>query len=505
MLVTYNATCPRIYGLPKIHKPGSPLRIILSCINCPTYDLSKFLAHILRRSIDQNKYNVQNSYEFCSFINNITLPTGYVLVSFDVVSLFTCIPRDLIIKAVRNNWSLIEKNTTIKDINMFINLINFNLSSSYFVFRGSYYRQKEGTAMGSPLSPALADLVMETLLDHVIENIDIPIPFMKKYVDDLITALPADKIEYVNSALNAYDSHIQFTCEVESGNRLPYLDMVLIRTNEQNIVTDWYQKPIASGRLLNFFSLHPLTQKLNTATGFIGRVFKLSTQRSLDEKKRLVREFLKKNNYPSSLINRLIHRFINKISHHNSNGETEREEKVYRSLHNVDGLTPALARAILKTNKNVCLSYKCAKTNALLFSKLKDPTHMLLRRNVIYRLPCCVCESSYIGLTTQQLKQRLSGHRSLIKRYHDFMKSNSKPDGNKIEEFKKTALMVHMIEHDHNFDLSQVKIIDQDNRIQALQILEMCHIFTNNATVNFRTDTNNLNSTYAGILHSLSL
>ncbi|XP_053698945.1 uncharacterized protein LOC128745905 [Sabethes cyaneus] len=190
MLITYNATCPRIYGLPKIHKPGSPLRIILSCINCPTYDLSKYLANIIRLSIDQNKYNVQNSYEFCSFIYNISLPTGYVLVSFDVVSLFTCIPRDLIMAAVRNNWNSIEKNTTIKNIDIFSNLIDFNLSSSYFVYRGTHFRQKSGTAMGNPLSPALADLVMETLLDYVIEAIDIPIPFIKKYVDDLITALP---------------------------------------------------------------------------------------------------------------------------------------------------------------------------------------------------------------------------------------------------------------------------------------------------------------------------
>ncbi|XP_058827585.1 uncharacterized protein LOC131687512 [Topomyia yanbarensis] len=114
-LITHHATCPKIYDLPKIHKPNSPLRVILPCINCPTYDLSKYLAGILRLSINQNKYNILNSYEFCSFINNTTLPPNHVLVSFDVVSLFTCIPEDLVIQAVRNNWSSIEKNTTIKD------------------------------------------------------------------------------------------------------------------------------------------------------------------------------------------------------------------------------------------------------------------------------------------------------------------------------------------------------------------------------------------------------
>ena len=38
---------PRLYGLPKIHKEGVPLRPIVSNIGAPTYQLAKFLAGIL--------------------------------------------------------------------------------------------------------------------------------------------------------------------------------------------------------------------------------------------------------------------------------------------------------------------------------------------------------------------------------------------------------------------------------------------------------------------------
>ena len=38
---------PRIYGLPKIHKDGVPLRPIASCINSPSYMLSKHIAQLL--------------------------------------------------------------------------------------------------------------------------------------------------------------------------------------------------------------------------------------------------------------------------------------------------------------------------------------------------------------------------------------------------------------------------------------------------------------------------
>ncbi|XP_046409073.1 uncharacterized protein LOC124173954 [Ischnura elegans] len=41
---------PRLYGLPKIHKDGIPLRPIVSAIDSPTHKLAKYLAHSLRHS-----------------------------------------------------------------------------------------------------------------------------------------------------------------------------------------------------------------------------------------------------------------------------------------------------------------------------------------------------------------------------------------------------------------------------------------------------------------------
>ena len=34
---------PRAYGLPKIHKPDNPLRIIISSLDSPTYNMASFL------------------------------------------------------------------------------------------------------------------------------------------------------------------------------------------------------------------------------------------------------------------------------------------------------------------------------------------------------------------------------------------------------------------------------------------------------------------------------
>lgn len=42
-----NPTSPKIYGLPKIHKPDWPLRPIVSQIDSPTYKLASHLSSVL--------------------------------------------------------------------------------------------------------------------------------------------------------------------------------------------------------------------------------------------------------------------------------------------------------------------------------------------------------------------------------------------------------------------------------------------------------------------------
>ncbi|XP_062703742.1 uncharacterized protein LOC134286182 [Aedes albopictus] len=97
------AVCPRIYGQPKTHKPDLPLRPVVPNVTAPAYQLSKFLADVLQRSA-HSEYNIKDSFEFAEYIRNITLPTGYVLVSFDVISLFTNIPQQLMTHDLIMGW-----------------------------------------------------------------------------------------------------------------------------------------------------------------------------------------------------------------------------------------------------------------------------------------------------------------------------------------------------------------------------------------------------------------
>ena len=52
------------------------------------------------------------------------------------------------------------KRTTMS-VNHIIKLLEFCLNSTSFIYQGQFYQQIEGAAMGSPLSPIVANIYME--------------------------------------------------------------------------------------------------------------------------------------------------------------------------------------------------------------------------------------------------------------------------------------------------------------------------------------------------------
>ena len=83
---------PMIYGLPKIHKEGVPLRPIVNTIGSPTYQLAKYLAKILGPLVGNKDSFIKDSSEFVKLIKDEKIKPKDMISSFYVVSLFTKIP-----------------------------------------------------------------------------------------------------------------------------------------------------------------------------------------------------------------------------------------------------------------------------------------------------------------------------------------------------------------------------------------------------------------------------
>lgn len=78
--------------------------------------------------------------------------------SFDVKSLFTNVP---IVEAV----DVIFQRTTLT-ADRIADLLELCLGSTYFCYKGEFFEQVEGAAMGSPVSAVVANLYMENWLCH---------------------------------------------------------------------------------------------------------------------------------------------------------------------------------------------------------------------------------------------------------------------------------------------------------------------------------------------------
>ena len=82
------------------------------------------------------------------------------MISLDVTALFTNVPLDLVLDFLRRKHEEGIFSPPIP-ISEFLDLIKLCTDSTIFTFNGDAYQQKFGVAMGSPLSPVLANICME--------------------------------------------------------------------------------------------------------------------------------------------------------------------------------------------------------------------------------------------------------------------------------------------------------------------------------------------------------
>jgi len=97
------------------------------------------------------------------------IDNDFILISLDVISLFTNILIDMIIESVSKTWKFISANCNIPE-DEFLRAVRLVLDSIFFIFDNQIYKQNFGTPMGSLLSPVIADIVMQDLESEVLET-----------------------------------------------------------------------------------------------------------------------------------------------------------------------------------------------------------------------------------------------------------------------------------------------------------------------------------------------
>lgn len=349
------------------------------------------------------------------------------------------------------------------------------------------YQQVFGMPMGNPLSPTIADIILDNLLDSAIEILktkNINIKFIVKYVDDFLAIVKSNEVEEILKTLNSYHDKLQFTVEQEEDRSIPYLDMKIYSKNNE-IITNWYCKPTASGRIINYHSTQPHNQKINTAYNLINKVLTISHEQFTIENIQKLKTILKNNDYPLYIIKNLIEKQkLQKLK--NKTADLKNNEKNFYSIRFVPTLTDnkTLGETITK-NDNATFAYKTNQSLRSIFSKTKDKLKREEQHDAVYQIHCKgndqeKCKQSYIGTTKRAVSTRVKEHETDI-----------------AKQKYSTALSQHMIDNKHEADFENIKILDIERRESTRYTLEALRIQQNiHETMNIKEDTDNICSSY---------
>ncbi|UYV83647.1 hypothetical protein LAZ67_23001880 [Cordylochernes scorpioides] len=262
---------PYIYGLPKTHKPHIPLRPIVAYHLSPALHLAKYLTNLLKPLVKaHNLFSVQDSTEFLTKLKSVPQPDKLIMSTFDVTSLFLCLPHSLITDGLS---SLLAFSTfSSKDQKSIIDLFTICLGMNTLEFNSRSFLQIRGSPMGSPLSTIAAEIVMLGLDQWLVSKDHLGVVTWLRYVDDIFCLHRDTDHLPILTTLNSYHPDLLFTHNPSRSNCIPFLDILIINTDDK-FHTTVFHKPGFTPSYLHFSSHAPVSHKITTVRTLSKRIY----------------------------------------------------------------------------------------------------------------------------------------------------------------------------------------------------------------------------------------
>lgn len=257
-LIVSSPKCSKFYLVPKIHKPDTPGRPIVSACSCPTEHISEYVDNILQPLVHALPTYVKDTTNFLQILDRIQIPhssTGTLLFTLDVKSLYTTIPNNDGLEALR--IFLDHREVHHPPTTTIIRLTELVLTLNCFEFNESYYQQIGGVSMGTHLGPSYACLFMGHLEKKILDQYSGPKPCtLLRFIDDYfgIAQMHENELKDFIQFANDFHPSIQLTHTV--GKQVEFLDCSLTLLGN-SINTSIHYKPTDAHTYLNFESSHP--------------------------------------------------------------------------------------------------------------------------------------------------------------------------------------------------------------------------------------------------------
>lgn len=474
-LIIMNPQPPQLYSLIKLHKPGYPIRPVVSYMSAPAYKLSAFLIDIIKNHCNfQPKYSIKNSSDLINKIQNITVPTNARLISFDVQNLFPSIPPNDTVNLVENLLIKNQVNPVIKQ--EILNLLQICLDQSYFLFEDTFYESKEGLIMGSPLSPLLAEIFMDDLETKFHNNKwSKAFVYWYRYVDDILVCFTGTNRQLNNilQFINSLHPSITFTMEEEIDKSLNFLDLTITRTLDKHKFSI-YHKPSHTDTTIHNKSNHPIQHKLATFHSMLHRLINTPlSEKDFNIELNIIKQIAVNNGYSHTIIEKMLSKKLKTKAVSEVYPIIKDKKQSFKVLTHFGKASTQVKNYLSQKNINIAF-----KTNNSLGKRLKNSKSKTNKNNKsgIYQLKCGSCPKIYIGQTGRSCSTRIKEHKS------SFL--NKKSNSNYAN---------HLLEENHVFD-DNYKILHIENKGQKMNFLECLEINRLKYTGNLLNDQTDLNN-----------
>ena len=122
--------------------------------------------------VGTSKHHVNNTEEFADEIKKTKLEERECITSYDVTALFTSVPVPSALEIIK---SKLDQDTDLPNRSKMtaeniIELLGFCLNNTYFLLQDVFYEKTKGDAMGSPVSPIVANIYMEAFENRAIST-----------------------------------------------------------------------------------------------------------------------------------------------------------------------------------------------------------------------------------------------------------------------------------------------------------------------------------------------
>lgn len=191
-----NKVSAKFYLLMKMHKTPVVGRPIVSTVNSFTYHTSVFVDAELKSLMKLIPSYLESSQQLIYELESLSLPSDCYICCADIESLYPNIPLSVGITFVKQaiqrlSWLSPDKNCPLRDdanyLQFILELMEWVLRNNIFQFGDSWYKQLQGTAMGTPLAVPFACLFVAELEYQISSKyLTSFVPtYYKRYIDDI--------------------------------------------------------------------------------------------------------------------------------------------------------------------------------------------------------------------------------------------------------------------------------------------------------------------------------